>query len=64
MERRHKRWKLTDAMDAFKPFIAKVATGAALIRDEARAAFEAALALAENRRERDLLRRRADEAAR
>ncbi|WP_374452008.1 RNA polymerase sigma factor [Phenylobacterium sp.] len=32
-------------------------------RDEARAAFEAALALAENRRERDLLRRRADEAA-
>ncbi|MCX7589100.1 RNA polymerase sigma factor, partial [Phenylobacterium sp. 58.2.17] len=33
-------------------------------RDEARAAFETALALAENRRERDLLRRRADEAAR
>ena len=33
-------------------------------RDEARAAFEAALALAENRRERDLLRRRAGEAAR
>ena len=32
-------------------------------RDEARAAFEAALVLAENRRERDLLRRRADEAA-
>lgn len=31
---------LTDAMDAFKPFIAKVATGAALTRDEARAAFE------------------------
>ncbi len=27
-------------MDAFKPFIAKVATGAALTRDEARAAFE------------------------
>jgi predicted RNA polymerase sigma factor len=32
-------------------------------RDEARAAFEAAVALAGNRRERDLLRRRVAEAA-
>lgn len=30
-------------MDSFKPFIAKVATGAALTRDEARAAFETLL---------------------
>ncbi|MFC0283447.1 anthranilate phosphoribosyltransferase [Camelimonas abortus] len=30
-------------MEAFKPFIAKVATGAALTRDEARAAFETML---------------------
>ena len=33
-------------MDSFKPYLAKVATGASLTREEARAAFDRAIGLA------------------